>query len=1264
MIKSLFLFAFICKNHVRHLFFLFLVLSLTSIHAISSPDDWSRMSDDMIISDFSKSDKMLVLSCNGSVQISLGQNGMALVTPRMLISDKLPSYSQFKAYVNHTGSNMVSCDDIGKVIMATVVDTTSGQSCWSTLIVEDKLMPSVNCMSDTLPCTEDPFSYDYNEFITITDNCDPNPTAYFDLRFEKLNCGARYVAIAHLTWTVTDRYNNRVNCSNDIYFKKAPLDSIVFPQDDTLYCPSPDFSSLEGPTIFGESIDPFCDLFASFTEDSSIVCGGMYKKTRRWTVRDWCTGASRSMSQLITIADTTAPSVVCPANFTIGTSASSCGINYTIPQGVATDACSPSASIQFFVRVDSTYLTRPGQSIFLEPGLHSFNFIAIDPCGNSDTCTYSGLIVDRSLPTLVCLPKLVVSLGLDGKAFLTADHVLALTYVYDNCGIDTAWIARMSSNCGRPQDTIFRDSVYFCCEDIGNNPMLFFQVRDAAGNVSTCMIEIEVQNKVPIQTSCPSNITISCTIDYRDLNKTGRFKPIAICVDTLSLTYRDSGMIDSCKIGTIYRKFFLTYRSGTVDSSCTQRITVVNNFSFVPSSIRWRNDTTLLACRSNLPDSIGRPSAPGDSCSTVRFTYRDGSIMTRADSCRFFDRFWTAYTPCNGGQYLRDTQRITLINYRAPRLIAPRDTIIGSEEDSCARYVNLPLAYYLGCNSNVQITNSYNSGGANASGIYQVGTTRVIYTATDECGNVGRDTTFIVVLDQINPRIQCRVLILDMPANDSIKLTARQLLSSYRDNCTPSHLLKISFTRGNFNDTCRYITCADLLSPPDTFSIDIYVQDEAGNVGICRALVIVNDPNNNCGTNAQGNIVVQGLIRMLNDDPITGVKVDLEGNGMSGVNDLKGKYLFNKINSGVKLKIKPRKDDEPLYGISTWDIIQIQKHILGIEFLKNPYALIAADVDNNKRVSAADISALRRMILGLEDHFQGNTSWRFCPSSHKFANPSEPLQEDLEEEFNTGYLFEGIKVDFLGIKIGDVSGANDNFSNALVARYKQLDAKMLDRNLNAGTWTQTEIVPVQTVNAKAIEMHFKYDQNIIELEQIEEVISDQKGNFLNTDEYSVRNGAIHISWLCKHEEGKISRNKAFLVLHWRVKATAKLSDVLGVDQSRVNELYGTDDQTYELKIKYDKELLNQDDPIINNLTTEPNPFSSTCKLRFESTLDGIAEIEFSNQAGQTIAKEEMKLSKGINFWQIDQKILPHAGVYYYRVTAGRQRLEGKLIKID
>ena len=55
--------------------------------------------------------------------------------------------------------------------------------------------------------------------------------------------------------------------------------------------------------------------------------------------------------------------------------------------------------------------------------------------------------------------------------------------------------------------------------------------------------------------------------------------------------------------------------------------------------------------------------------------------------------------------------------------------------------------------------------------------------------------------------------------------------------------------------------------------------------------------------------------------------------------------------------------------------------------------------------------------------------------------------------------------------------------------------------------------------------------------------------------------------LQKHEEGKISRNKGVLSFTLASKKqTAKLVMYSGVDQSRVNELYGTDDQTYELKI--------------------------------------------------------------------------------------------------
>ena len=46
------------------------------------------------------------LPCYGSVQLSLDQTGKALITPAMIISDKLPSYAKFKAVILETGKIM------------------------------------------------------------------------------------------------------------------------------------------------------------------------------------------------------------------------------------------------------------------------------------------------------------------------------------------------------------------------------------------------------------------------------------------------------------------------------------------------------------------------------------------------------------------------------------------------------------------------------------------------------------------------------------------------------------------------------------------------------------------------------------------------------------------------------------------------------------------------------------------------------------------------------------------------------------------------------------------------------------------------------------------------------------------------------------------------------------------------------------------------------------------------------------------------------
>ena len=70
-----------------------------------------------------------------------------------------------------------------------------------------------------------------------------------------------------------------------------------------------------------------------------------------------------------------------------------------------------------------------------------------------------------------------------------------------------------------------------------------------------------------------------------------------------------------------------------------------------------------------------------------------------------------------------------------------------------------------------------------------------------------------------------------------------------------------------------------------------------------------------------------------------------------------------------------------LNGVSTFDLILISKHILGIDYLDSPYKIIAADIDKSGIVSTLDLIKLRKLILDIDDALpNGNKSWRFVQS--------------------------------------------------------------------------------------------------------------------------------------------------------------------------------------------------------------------------------------------------------------------------------------------
>ncbi len=1226
----------------------------TELKAI--PEDWPSTDGNFVVMDINRD--AMQLSCIGTVQLSLDQSGMATLTPQMLLVDYYPSYARFKVVVNQNASNKVSCADIGKVITATVIDTTNGMMCWSSIVVEDKLKPQIICRNDTISCTNDPFAVDYSAYVSISDNCDNNVTSYYDLTFDLFYCSnSRYSSVVHLKWTAIDDHGNTNTCNQDIYFKKSSVDSIEFPEDTTVYCPNVDLNLTGVPTLFGDTVSSLCQLLVTHVDDSIIVCGGMMKIRRLWTVIDWCNRSMKSQTQEIVVADTTKPDIQCPNDVTLYANFATCKMDYQIQDFNVSDACSPAALILKVVRLDSAYLLHPGQTVSLGVGTHTLNYIAIDPCGNSDTCTAYVLVKDKVSPSLICPPALVVSLSPVGYVQLTADFIAGKGLVTDNCCLDTILVRRMTPACSRPQDTTFRDLIEFCCDDIGNNLMIVLKAIDCSGNSNFCMIQIMVQDKNPVTAKvCPPDTILSCDQNYLDLSITGKSYAISTCLDTVLPSFYDNINLDSCGQGLITRTFIITYPNGSIDSSCKQRIGIINNYVFSPGDIVWPGDTSLLKCTSYAPDTImSMPLLTKEDCGSVYFSHQDLPIQFTIDSCAYFDRVWTAYSACSK-QTVRDTQVISILSLDHSTLVVPADTTLANDFGTCSAFVNLQSALITGCGRGIQITNSYNNGGEDASGVYPVGTTLVIFTATDLCSTI-TDTTKVIVQDLESPNIQCKNININIQPNDSLKLTARSLLNSYSDNCTISDSLHISFTLHNFTDTIRYITCADVQAFPQIFNFTIIVEDSFGNVDSCNAIVTVDDPNGYCLTAFRiGD--VGGYIRTGNKNPMEGVKVDLLGLNKSLYSDGNGYFVFNDIITNHEYTISPNYNKNWLEGLTTQDIVMIQRHILGIEPFDHPYKWIAADLDRNGRVTSADIVWLRKLILGKENAVPHNQSWRFVNNSYKFLNPSNPLDEAFEEQTQLKGFWKDTVVHFDAIKTGDVSSVNGVV--ALNDRLRKSDLIIENKPFKEGEIFKVDILLDKETDLEGIQMSFDLNPEAIELLRISEYINQSKGRNLDQDEFNYNGHQLELILLVDSKEGAVKFQGKMLSLWFKARKQNSIREVFTPGTLLSNEIYPKADVPVKILYTY-KELSNYQAELAN-WYVDPNPFNDKCYIEFQSTQND--EITFSvyDLTGKMVITRSASIVKGLNKLVIDANDLPIAGTYLYHIRLGDHAYHGKIVR--
>jgi len=1159
------------------------------------------------------------IACNSHIYVSLGDDCKAGLTPDMILEGVADAdLTKFMVNIidgPNAGTDTVTLADLDDRIRVEVIDTsiTPNNKCWGYVTVEDKIAPILECETMTILCNTSTDPSVIGGQPTTTDACAGGVTFTYADVTENFSClvgaGDAPDTISRImrTWEARDASGNASSCTQMIHVVKPQLelDSIIWPVDAELYCgdnPSTEPSSTGYPQIKynGDtvSIDQFCLFGLNYTDQEFTTndCVGTRKILRTWTIFDWCrpdailTNAIVPGPQLVKISDNVGPVITdLPVVTEIQVSfpdLNACAATITVPPVMVSDACSPTDAISVKVQVGNSTITTNGGELTNVPfGSQEVIYTATDDCGNITQETVTITINDNIAPTVICKENIVVALTQSGTA-----QVLAQAFdngSYDNCALDRIRVRRMDS-CGVAMDLPYGEFVNFECCDVGNEVMVQLAVWDTIGNSNSCMISVTVQDKVAPAITCPPDMTVNCDADLTDLSVFGPATVSGGACNATSLDLVETRSLDNCGVGFITR----TWTVPGTTNSCTQTITV--NLVPNPTFTVTREPAPFIdvQCNSGVDiEKLGQDSLQVESsgCQLLAINYSQQVFETNGE-CKEVLRRWQVIDWCQNPQanpnhptgYAEYTQVVRLVDTIAPTFTNFLDTlIVNADHTKCSASVSLPtfLANDLCGSSTPSITISGNVGPGNDIAHGEAGTTfldvpvgtyKVNYTAADGCNNSTTIPLVIVIRDNEGPTIFCDDLVttLTLKSDEAADSPNRGWVTVWASdfNCKISDC-----NEDGIIQTMRFPSQGiGLTSPPADTSFgytfncsttgeqvgDLWVRDGSGNWDYVRVTVTIQDNMGVCPALPPSIVgMVSGTIQNEVGDKVEEVTVNVGGYSMAPeVTGTDGNYEFE-LPMESNYTVAPEKNMEPLNGVSTFDLVLISKHILGLNKLDSPYKQIAADVNRSGTITAYDLVQLRQLILNVKTEFSNNDSWRFVDANYNFTTDN-PAAESFSEVASIGNLHEDVEAHFIAVKIGDVNVtavANRGAVSSEARTNGSIALTTEDFDFKAGSTFTADFKLADLATVEGYQFTMNLDLNKVEIVDIEEGVATA-ANFGTT---MMNRGILTTSWnqganLAQDEERMFS-----VVL--RAKDAGKLSEVVNITSDLTQaEAYNTD----------------------------------------------------------------------------------------------------------
>jgi hypothetical protein len=703
-----------------------------------------------------------------NITIQLDVLGNASITAAMVNNGSNDACGILSLAVSQTNFN---CSDIGaNTVTLTVTDNNGNVStCTATVTVEDMFAPIVTCPSnvvvsaDPSVCTA---SFVAFGMATATDNC-PGSVIISN------NAPAVFpLGVTNVIWSAIDGFGNVGTCVQTV--------TVIDSENPIITCAAPASVSADagscvatGVVLVAPTTTDNCAV-STVTNDAPLAFP-LGTTIVTWTATDF-EGNSTICTQAVTVTDDENPLITCPTDVTVPANLATCtAVGVVLGTPTTSDNCSIAS------------VTNNGPVVY-NLGTTIVNWTITDGSGNTATCAQNVTVIDTQNPTIVCPSNMTVNT--DAGICDATSVALGASVTADNCSI-----ASVSNNA----------PVAF---PLGNT-IVTWTVVDGSSNTATCTQTITVIDTELPTITCPSNVTFNaepgiCTA----------WGPIGSPVvdDNCSVDYIINGSIAPFALGNTNVTWTVADMSGNI-ATCIQIITVIDNqlpTIACPVAVTVPADAGTCVATSV---ALGTPLT-ADNCSVA-------SVANNAPATFPLGNTTVTWTVVDGsGNNATCTQTVTVNDTEFPTIVCPSDVTVPANFGSCiASAVALGTPTFA---DNCTVASVVNDAPAS----FNLGTTIVTWTVTDNAGNATTCTQNVTVVDNQVPTIACPAAV-SVPADLGLCTASGVALGTpaTADNCS------IASTTNN----------APAIFPLGTTIVTWTIVDGSGNSATCAQLVTVTD---------------------------------------------------------------------------------------------------------------------------------------------------------------------------------------------------------------------------------------------------------------------------------------------------------------------------------------------------------------------------------------------------------------------------------------